>query len=321
MDDAVDASGLRGLYAGQMEIDETFEPMTDNRAREVLAELWGIEAQSLDRLDTERDDSFHVTSAAGEYVLKVAHPDDDELAVNLQTAAMSFASELEPRLPLQRILLSRQEDVESEADGRIVRLLTWLPGAPFFDTTPTGEQLGILGETLGRLSQALFTFDHPAAHRDFVWDAARLDLVRPLAVAAAKPEIDAAFDLYDAHSFEGLPRQVIHNDFHPGNVLVDAASPDYVTGVLDFGDVNHSLRVADLAIALSYLRTPLHVDADAFIAGFERVVRLTPAEHEALPALIAARFAQRYLINRALDPDNPYGDQNLGALRTLLEES
>ena len=304
-----------------MEIAQPFEPMTDDRAREVLAELWGINPEALERLDTERDDSFHVKSTAGDYVLKVAHPDDDELAVNLQTAAMSFASELEPRLPLQRVLLSRDGDVESEADGRIARLLTWLPGAPYFDTTPTEEQLGLLGETLGRLSQALSTFDHPAAHRDFVWDAARLDLLRPLAAAARLDEIDAAFAFYDAHSFEGLPRQVIHNDFHPGNVLVDAASPDYVTGVLDFGDTVHSLRVADLAIALSYLRTPIRVDSEAFIAGFERVVRLGPAEKNALPALIAARFAQRYLINRELDPESPYLDQNLGALRELLEEN
>lgn len=304
-----------------MEIAAPFEPMSAERAAEVLAEVWGIEAEALERLDTERDDTFHVTAATGEFVLKVAHPDDDELYVNLQTAAMSFANELEPRLPLQRILLSRDGDVESEADGRIVRLLTWLPGAPSFDTTPTEEQLGRLGETLGRLSQALSTFDHPAAHRDFVWDAARLDLVRPLATAAHLAEIDAAFELYDGTSFEGLPRQVIHNDFHPGNVLVDAGSPDYVTGVLDFGDTVYSLRVADVAIALSYLRTPLEVDGEAFIEGFERIVRLTPAEHEALPALIAARLAQRYLINRELDPGNPYAQQNIGALRTLLEEN
>ena len=303
-----------------MDIAQPFEPMTEERAAEVLAELWGIETRSLERLDTERDDSFHVRSGTGEFVLKVAHPDDDELLVNLQTAALSFASDLEPRLPLQRILLSREGDIESEADGRVARLLTWLPGAPFFGTTPTEEHLGLLGETLGRLNQALSTFDHPAAHRDFVWDAASLGLLRPLAVSANVPEITAAFELFDSTSFDGLPRQVIHNDFHPGNVLVDAASPEYVTGVLDFGDTIHSLRVADLAIALSYLRTPLHVPGDAFVEGFERLVRLSAEEKKALPVLIAARLAQRYLINLELDRASPYALQNLDALRTLLEE-
>jgi len=214
-------------------------------------------------------------------------------------------------------------------DSRVARLLTWLPGIPVFDAVPDPGQLGLLGETLGRLSTVLSTFDHPAAHRDFIWDAARLHLADPLRSEAPWPEIDAAFALVDAEALAALPQQVIHNDFHPGNVLVDHHHPDYVTGVLDFGDVVHTARVVDLAVALSYLRSPLGLgDLEPFVEGFESIVPLTAAEHSALPALVAARFAQRILINLALSRGNPDqrdtvmegAERNRRALADLLEE-
>ena len=312
-----------------MEIAAPFARLSDAAASAILAEHWGIEDAALERLDTERDDSFHVTTGEHEFVLKVAHPADDPLYVNLQTAAMSFAAELQPRLPLQRVLLSRTGEVEPDADGRVARLLTWLPGIPVVDAVPNPGQLELLGETLGLLSSALSTFDHPAAHRDFVWDAGRLHLIESLREEAPWPEVELAFDLADPVAIAALPQQVIHNDFHPGNVLVDPAHPAYVTGVLDFGDVVHTARIVDLAVALSYLRSPLGItDTSPFIEGFERIVRVTDAERAALPGLVAARFAQRILINLALTRGNPgfrdeavaSAEQNWRALAAHLEE-
>ena len=327
------AARLREKYAGGVSIrDEfagAFERLSADRAARLIAETWGIEEAELERLDTERDDSFHVTAGEHEFVLKVAHPADDPLYVNLQTAAMSFAAELEPRLPLQRVLLSRSGEVEPVVDDRVARLLTWLPGIPVFDSVPNSGQLRLLGETLGRLSSALSTFDHPAAHRDFVWDAARLHLVEPLRHEAPWPEVEAAFSGLDREAIAALPQQVIHNDFHPGNVLVDPGSPAYVTGVLDFGDVVHTARIVDLAVALSYLRSPLGItDVTPFVEGFERVVPVTDAERFALPGLVAARFAQRILINLALTRGDPgfrdsavaSAEQNWRALAAHLEE-
>ena len=315
--------GIREEFAG------SFARLSPAQADEILAEHWGIAGAKLERLDTERDDSFQVTTGEREFVLKVAHPADDPLYVNLQTAAMSFAAELEPRLPLQRVLLTRTGEVEPDADGRVARLLTWLPGIPVFDAVPNPEQLELLGEALGLLSSALSTFDHPAAHRDFIWDAGRLHLIESLREEAPWPEIDLAFDLADRDAIAALPQQVIHNDFHPGNVLVDPGHPGYVTGVLDFGDVVHTARIVDLAVALSYLRSPLGIrDTSPFVEGFGRVVRVTDAERSALPGLVAARFAQRILINLALTRGNPgsrdsavaSAEQNWRALAAHLEE-
>jgi Ser/Thr protein kinase RdoA (MazF antagonist) len=59
------------------------------------------------------------------------------------------------------------------------------------------------------------------------------------------------------------------------------------------------------------------------VAAFDRQVRLTDAERDVLPDLIAARFAQRILINQWLDRRDPghdsLHDANLSALTALLD--
>ena len=97
--------------------------MTETEASTLLAQTYGIDTSDVRRLDTERDDTFRITTATGRYVLKVAHPDDDPLLTNLQTAAMAFAAELEPILPLQSLVHSLDGDIEATIDhaGQIGR--------------------------------------------------------------------------------------------------------------------------------------------------------------------------------------------------------
>ena len=314
------------------QLDAPFERLAESAAAALAAELWAIEVTSVTRLDTERDDTFRLRSDAGEFVLKVAHPADDPLLINLQTAAMAYVAEAEPRLTLQSIVSTIDGEIEPIADGRVARLLTWLPGAPLFTVRPDRARLGLLGQTLGQLSGALATFDHPAAHRDFVWDAARLPLIDNLRYVAPWPEIDEVFTLFEERvtpRLAELPRQVIHNDFHPGNIMIDEDSAGFITGVIDFGDVVHTARVADLAVALSYFAAPLDIDDTApFVDGFERVAPLSAIEHEVLPVLVAARFAARILVNGHLARGNPESRDdvdkaalmNRRALASLLEK-
>ncbi len=296
-----------------MQVAPPFEHLTEQSAAALLASVYGIDGAGLERLDTERDDSFRVATATAQYVLKVASPAEDALDINLQTAALGYASE-ERRLPLQRIVLSLETELEPLVEGRVVRLLTWLPGSPA--TAPDHAMLGRLGETLGLLNRALSTFDHPAAHRAFEWDVLQLPLLRPALAEFRFDEVEAAFAWFGRLALDDLPRQVIHNDFHPGNVLTDGHE---VTGVLDFGDVIYSARVVDLAVAQCYFGR-----ADALKAGFESVVSLRDDEHAALPGLIAARYAARILNNSRLARDNPNAlgsiEENRAALRTLLDE-
>jgi Ser/Thr protein kinase RdoA (MazF antagonist) len=273
-----------------------FERLSETDAAAHVAAQWNLDVQSAARLDTERDDSFHVVAAEGEFSFKLAHPDDTRGVIDLQSGALTHAAS--SGLPLQTVVGT------STFDGRVGRLLTWLPGRLLASET-TEPDLFLLGAALGRLSAALADFDHPLARRTLAWDLAQLPLSRPLLELFPSAEASEVFSRFGTRVtpvLADLPRQVAHNDFHPGNVLVDAASADYVVGVLDFGDVVHTVRVADLAIALSYLS-----EHDAFTAGFESRVPLTDLERSVLDDLVATRLALRMLLNAELDrgtPDN-----------------
>jgi len=275
------------------ELTEPFARITADRASALLDEHWGIAASTLDRLDTERDDSFRVRGDV-DRLLKIAHPLDAAEYVALQTEAMARVGAA--GLPVQSVLGT------VTVDGRIARLLTWLPGALMRDTPYGLDEVAATGASLARAAAALAGFEHAGAHRTFAWDLQSFDALRGLGHPDA---LDAVFDRFAALDLAALPHQVIHNDFHPGNLLVDADDPAWITGILDFGDTVHAPRVQDLAVALAYL-LPDGADPSAtiaaFVAGYEGVTRLLPAELEALPVLVAARLAQRIILPPLLEP-------------------
>ena len=85
-----------------------------------------------------------------------------------------------------------------------------------------------------------------------------------------------------------------------------------VTGLLDFGDMLHTVTAHEAGVAAAYamLDQPDPVAAGAtVIAGFDSVHRLLDAEVDALPALVLARLGASVAISAhqtRLDPDDPY---------------
>ena len=284
------------------ELIEPFERMTPAEASTILGEHYDLKPTALERLDTERDDTFRVTTSRGELVLKVAHPQDDPSVIDLQLAALEHAASVDPGLPLQRLVRTRAGERAVESAGRIARVYEWMPGQLARSTSPTPAQLNASGVMLGRLNLALSTFEHPAAGRSHAWDLRQLPALRELPANPGTAEILERFDRLVLPALENLPHQVIHNDFHPGNLLVDAASSDYVTGILDFGDVVRSARINDLGIALAYLSTSVSPweAAQPMIAGFDSVVPLLDGERAILPHLVAGRLVQRVLLSELL---------------------
>jgi hydroxylysine kinase len=307
-------------------------PLTDDEARAVAREHYELHVTQVQRFETERDDTFRLDAAEGTFILKIANPADSLDSLDFETKALEYATAKDASLPLPRVLPSADgEFVEPLANGRWARLLTWLPGQRLVDDRPTEDNAWELGRTLGHLTNALTGFDHPSAHRAFAWDALSFPLLTEVNEDVGTELTSRVFDLYDdrvAPLLNELPRQVVHNDFNPGNVIVDPTGPRYVTGIIDFGDTIHTARVCDLSVALSYQLFPFGRSWDSvepFIEAYDAVVPLTGAERQALLSLVAVRLAQRVLIYQWMQRGTPesldFGTQgNLAALDRLLKE-
>lgn len=310
--------------------DRSFERLTSADAAHILSTAFGREAlQPATRLATERDDTFRLLTAEGEFILKVAHPDDDPTTINLQTTALEHAAHRDPGLPLQAVIAGPDGSKEPRlakgaGRGRVVRLLTYLPGTLLRHATPAAAQLNTCGRIQARLATALSDFDHPAADRHLLFDLQNFNELRELLPLIESQLIATVFSWHDevlVPMAGALPRQILHSDFGLDNVVVDIAAPGYVTGILDWGDVVRTWRAADLASGLAAQITtegPSWSRADDLLAGYQEHLPLTPAERTLLPGLVAMRLAQRILMAEWLSSARP---SNAGYLRRNLTTS
>jgi hydroxylysine kinase len=292
---------------------------------DVAATGWGLDVRDVRRLDTERDDTVLVTHADGRHVLKVAHPLDDPGVLDLQCRAMRHATERDPDLPLPAVLPDRDGGLlrtipGADGEPRTARLLGYLEGAPLDYVGTAPEQRVAVGSVAGHLSLALSDFEHPSSDRVLPWDLRRVGSLRPLLPMvddhAARRLVEAVLDAFDdcvGAAMLATRQQVVHHDLNADNLLIDAGSPSYVAGVLDFGDVVRSSVAGDLAVAMSYAvgvrGTGGDVDPWAapydLVRGFTSVRPLTDDEHALLPDLVRARLAQRVLLGSWLAASDP----------------
>ena len=315
MDDALPTTPLMRRLAAGLGIPFDRTPPHDVAA--IALRCFGVVATSVSRLATERDDTFRLAIGGGaeSFVLKISPPGDDPAAIALQGAAIAHAAARDGTLPLQRFVTPLIPAPTHR--GRTVRMLHYIPGRLLSQVDTTPGQWRSVGRMLARLSGALADFEHPAADRWLAWDLAQLDQLWELLpflpndkrrVAVAEVLVDVTAKPLPALRL--TPRRVVHNDFHGANIVVDPHDPDFITGILDFGDAVRSHRAADLAVAMSYA-TPSCGGGDPWApamvlaCGYRELVHLSDAESDLLPHLVLGRLAQRLLLASWLAVERP----------------
>jgi 4-aminobutyrate aminotransferase-like enzyme/Ser/Thr protein kinase RdoA (MazF antagonist) len=304
-------------------------PRLDVAAAERLArERFGIDGNALP-LTSERDQNFLIIANDGRrIVLKIANAREDESFLAAQQAALAHLASRVGSTPRVLEAIDGSTLVPVGATGHTRHFawaITWLPGTPLAGATKRTPLWLALGRDVGALTRGLADFDHPAVHRDFYWDLANgrsiIDAYRSLivepAVEDALDRLIAQFDRVTAPLLARLPRSTIHGDLNDYNVLVGAGTDvesfgQCVTGIVDFGDMVHSYRVGDLAIAIAYAilgsTDPLSIAATV-VRGYTEHVTLGDDELAALYGLIVLRLCTSLCI--AADqtrqrPDNVY---------------
>lgn len=286
--------------------DRNLPEIEPAEAARLLRTHYGIDAK-LHELRSERDVNFRADTDDGQYVLRFANADDDEDVIGFQVDALQHVRARDPSLPVPAVLPDRQgrllHRVTTESGAsHILRLVSYLPGNPVEDTPVTLRTWRKTGGLMGRLNIALGSFYHPAAKaNDHPWDTANCLRFQPLtkhiADASARRTVNTVFNRFREHvkpRLDASRHQVIHQDGHPGNVLVDPEDPEHVTGLIDFGDMVYGPVIADLAVVPDKTETSsdswLDVICNAVI-GFDAVFPLQENEVDLLFDVICARHA------------------------------
>lgn len=283
-------------------------PISTTQAVQIARTVYGLEAEA-HGLPGEFDDNFRLlNSTGGDYVLKIMRPGCDRAFIDVQCAVLGR---------LRHLAVPRVLGPIAETNGRLAWLLTWLPGRVLAHAKlHTVEMLAAVGRLLGNIDSALSGFAHPAAHRDLKWDLARAAWIRDYlgyipgdARRAMVERILARYETGVAPALPALRHSVIHGDANDHNIVV---GPDGAIGMIDFGDLHHTVTVAEPAIAAAYAALgkadPLEAIAQ-LVRGYHETHPLTEPEIELLWALIETRLAvsvtnSAYL--KTLNPGDPY---------------
>ncbi len=292
--------------------------LSPSEAAGVLAVL-GVSGE-LSALGSQQDQNFAVEGVG---VLKLANPAFPERDTLAQDAAAELVAEAFAELRVARVLRTGGVPVRAviptSAGDLVARVLEFLPGGTFVDQPWLSPAVAArMGRIAAQVSLALTDFDHPGLERRLQWDLrSSADVVALLAPAisdsaereAVLAAAEAAWAEVTAVADE-LPVQAGHFDLTDDNLVRGTEGlPD---GVIDFGDVSRSWRVAELAVTLTGLlhhAGPLAETVLAAVQGFHAVRPLSEAEVEALWPLVVLRGAVLVASGRqqvALDESNDY---------------
>ena len=107
--------------------------VTPEQAEEIALRHYGMNA-SAERLASEHDDAFRLTTRAGQSrLLKISVADDAGDPVSFQTAILLHLAGSAPQLPVQRVTAALDGAPEvripgGEGPARLVRMTSWLDG-------------------------------------------------------------------------------------------------------------------------------------------------------------------------------------------------
>ncbi len=205
-------------------------------------------------------------------------------------------------------------DPAADAKGNILHRLKGKPAAVVnklrghSELAPTPAHCAAVGETLARMHLA--GLDYPRRQpnlRGLDWWNETVPVVLPYLSPEQRSLIlgELAYQNHvaAASSYRSLPRGAVHADLFRDNVMFDGSQ---LTGFFDFYFAGCDTFLFDMGVCLNdwciELASGAHdaARADAFIAAYQGVRRLTAQERSLLPAMLRAG-ALRFWISRLWD--------------------
>jgi Ser/Thr protein kinase RdoA (MazF antagonist) len=321
-----DPVSIKASLMTQTSEPDTNDALTAKLERTPLARVEAIAAQYFciagraSVLSSERDETFLIQATHGQRaILKIANTAERADVLTFQTDALRHLERKPLALPLPKPIPAYNGNFLLKlgfgSDQRFVRMLTFLDGVQLYKAPRSVPQIQALGRSLAQLGHALADFRPEPLLQNLLWDICNAAALRPLTSHVGEERrslVVSALDGFErlaSSGFSWLPRQVIHNDFNPHNILVAADDPAEITGVIDFGDLVEAPLINDLAVALSY-QAGGDEGMEAIVAmlqAYHAVRPLSADELSALPCLLRTRLAMTVLIpewRASLYPEN-----------------
>ncbi len=284
-----------------------------------MAVLSHYDVGAIERIDpllkgSRKSPKLIITTDRGRYLLKRRAPGrDDVLKVAFAHAVQRYLADRE--FPLPRLQPTRDEgDTMLSRDGAVYELFEYLPGSTF-DCSPEGAYDA--GRVLGLFHRVLENYraewepSHVGYHDNRSVRTALSGIPSAISmhdsVAGQETELlvtvthlgdlyDQACEAVEAEDFRLWPRQIVHADWHPGNMLFVNGR---VSGVIDYDSLRWLPRATDVAngaLQFSIIgggKDPLdwppaadEMRLQRFLLGYDEAFALRPEEVRVLPYLM-----------------------------------
>ncbi|CAK1589391.1 unnamed protein product [Parnassius mnemosyne] len=324
-----------------LEPGTVIKPVIDHEEVKLLVErLYGISVLELTELNGYDDKNYKiiedpnvknpliVNHSPYGYVLKIMNSMDSQNlgVVEAQNEIMNYLTTRSVTCPKPvRNVFGHLYSLEIISGKRhAVRLLEYVPGELLKDVPRSEALFYQLGEFVANLDNKLQNFNHSGlVEREHIWMLSKVpDLDNFKYVIKDAEKLDLAEEVIEEYKYAVVPRLeelekgVIHGDVNEMNIIVGLKpgenKTDYrVTGIIDFGDIQYSYYVFELAISMTYmmLLTGDLRTAGIVLAGYTVNRRLPDDEYRLLKTLISARLVQSLILGAYTieqDPNNTY---------------
>ena len=290
--------------------------MDDAEATRILRSLYRMDG-AVTRLATEKDDTFRVDTSSGPHsVLKISNPHEKIAEIDFQIKLVQHVAYTDPTIPVPAFIRDKDGQVlstvvDDAGQHRKVQLISYLEGVTLDRLETSNAEREKVGEVLAKLRHATASFTHPQDSRVLAWDVKHVVGLSPLLEHIDEPhrreQLKVGLERMTAlqHRVDRLREHVLHNDFSKSNILGDHALPEFVTGVIDFGDAVRTAVAIDVSTALlnqlprDAAINPvddLFSDARDVVRGYLRHADLSDEELTLIPHLVMARVVARALI-------------------------
>lgn len=274
---------------------EDYLMLTHDKAAQILR-YWGLEGVAISDMDygdaaNQPDNTFYIGEA---YVLK-ASTDPTPLTTHSKLSKALESLGLAAASPIAT-LDGREMVVEDTLYYMVTRRLNGKPmvsGELYHGDHATKARY--LGEIIGRLHTVLADCDELTAASDLYktvcnWALPKVSQGMELPVDFVEDYRRTFGALYDS-----LPKQIIHRDLHPGNILM---SDEGLTGFVDFDLSEVNVRIFDPCYAATAILSesfgekepknpPLWIELyKNILKGYDSVVHLSDAEKQGLPYIV-----------------------------------